>query len=82
MLTVYINGNEGNQEVKLSDGTLGQLSGVRISGTTMNSFANTVQWTFASVGRRHEGFVYSGEFFDGQVIKSINGNDTYRLRFV
>ncbi|AQW22169.1 hypothetical protein PL11_009655 [Lentilactobacillus curieae] len=80
MLTLYVDGNLGNQEVELSDGSTGQLSGVRISGSILGSNSMAVQWTFISTGRAHEGFVYSGAFSDGMIIESMSGKEQYQIK--
>ncbi|WP_268913185.1 hypothetical protein [Lentilactobacillus sp. SPB1-3] len=81
MLTLYVNGNLGNQEVEISDGTTGQLSGIRIGGSVLNNNSLTIQWTFVSVGGFHEGFVFAGSFEDGMIIDSINGTEKYQIKF-
>ncbi|GAY73144.1 hypothetical protein [Lentilactobacillus kosonis] len=80
MLTLYVDGNLGNQEVELSDGSTGQLSGVRIGGSVLGNNGLTVQWTFVSVGGVHEGFVYAGMFSDGMTIESISGKEKYQIK--
>lgn len=81
MITLSLNGNLGNQQVNLSNGVGGQLSGVRIFGGTPGQ-VQTVQWTFIPAAPELEGFVYAGAFEEGQIIKSINGVNTYKIHFI
>ncbi len=79
-LTININPNFGNQQVRLSDNTIGQLAGIRAFGSSMAG-NQVIQWTFISTGHFHEGFVVAGQLQEGQVIKSVNGNDEYKVHF-
>ncbi|UDM31673.1 hypothetical protein [Lentilactobacillus laojiaonis] len=81
MITLNINGNLGNQQITLSDNSVGQLSGVRVF-SSFTSGRDVVQWTFVTIGNVHEGFVYAGDFAEGQEISSINGNTIYKVHFV
>lgn len=81
MITLSLNGNAGNQQVKLSNGAGGQLSGVRIFGGAPGQ-VQTVQWTFIPGAAELEGFVFAGQFEEGQVIKSITGLNTYQIHFI
>lgn len=80
MLKLKINAQEGNQQIKLSDGTFGQLTGVRIPTGVFGQ--EVIQWTFLSVDQIHEGFVYAGPFYDGLVIDSLNAKDQYEVKIV
>lgn len=80
MLTINVNGNLGNQEVVLSDNSVGTLTGARVFGSALSG-NQVVQWTFISTEHQHEGFVYAGQLVEGLVIQSMNGNDTYRIHF-
>ncbi|UQS85496.1 hypothetical protein MOO46_02605 [Apilactobacillus apisilvae] len=79
MLKLNVNTNFVNQEITLSDKSTGQLSGVRIPSTMGQQ---DVQWTFISTGRKHEGFVFTGQLSDGQVINSFNNEDQYKIHLM
>ncbi len=81
MLTLNLDGKLGNQQVTLSDNSVGQLSGIRIYGSVVGG-NQIVQWTFTSIGHKHEGFVYAGNLTEGLTIDSINGQDQYKIHFV
>ncbi|KRM93733.1 hypothetical protein [Lentilactobacillus senioris] len=81
MITLNLNGNLGNQQVNLSNGAKGQLSGVRIFGGIPGQ-VQTVQWTFVPGAPELEGFVFAGSFEEGQEIKSITGLNTYKIHFI
>ncbi|MCY9806739.1 hypothetical protein OXT66_04155 [Lentilactobacillus senioris] len=81
MITLSLNGQLGNQQVSLSNGSEGQLSGVRIFGGVPGQ-VQTVQWTFIPGAPELEGFVFAGSFTEGQVIKSITGLNTYKIHFI
>ncbi|GAA6237440.1 hypothetical protein [Apilactobacillus micheneri] len=76
MLKLNVNTNFGNQEIKLSDNSTGQLSGVRIP---VGMGQQVVQWTFISTGQKHENFVYTGQLSEGQIINSMNNSDQYKI---
>ncbi|WP_172189437.1 hypothetical protein [Lentilactobacillus kribbianus] len=80
MITMNLNGNMGNQQVRLSDGNYGQLSGVRVFGSIPGT-VQAIQWTFIPAAAELEGFVFAGSFEEGQVIRSINGKNEYKIHF-